>query len=174
VVKRTVANDDAYLQSKDSVLCALTDFRRECLITVEADSVIGEALDDMSRFRIHALLVTSQVVGSFEQQVVGLITRDDIERSRPRRRRAKASVSTEHRARRVADVMTAWNELPLIRYESLQSLTASVLYEMLQRAGFTHLLVIETQDDGSALARGLLSRAALAKRLRRPRPVSGP
>lgn len=27
VIERTVANDDAYLESKDSAFCALTDFR---------------------------------------------------------------------------------------------------------------------------------------------------
>jgi hypothetical protein len=63
--------------------------------------------------------------------------------------------------------MTPWNELPLVQYESLQSLTAYDLFEMFQGTGLTHLLVVETHGDESALARGLVSRATLAKRLRR-------
>jgi CBS domain-containing protein len=106
-----------------------------------------------------------------EQQIVGLITHYDIERRQPHRS-PQVGVSTAYGEVCVGDVMTPWNELPLIKYESLQSLTASDLYEMFQGTGLTHLLVIEAHDDGSAVARGLLSRSALAKRLRRPRAVS--
>jgi CBS domain-containing protein len=166
LIERTVANDDAYLESNDSALCALTDFRREHTITVEADSSIDDALGDMNRLGVHALLVTRQEVGGIEQQVVGLITYYDVERRRPHRY-PESPVSSEHSDIRVGDIMTPWNELPLVQYESLQSLTAYDLYEMFQGTGLTHLLVVETHDDESGLARGLLSRATLAKRSRR-------
>jgi CBS domain-containing protein len=166
LIERTAANNDVYLESSDSAFSGLTDFRREYLITVEADSSIDAALDDMNRLGVHALLVTRQEVESMEQQVVGLITYYDIERSRPHRLSGEAAA--EPRAICVSDVMTPWNELPLVRYESLQSLTAFEVYEMFQGTGLTHLLVIETDHDGSVLARGLLSRATLAKRLSRP------
>jgi CBS domain-containing protein len=165
LIKPTVANDDVYLERNDSAFCALTDFQREYLITVEADSSIDEALSDMNRLSVHALLVTRQEVGSIEQQVVGMITYYDIERRRPHRF-PQTAVSSEPRDIRVGDVMTPWNELPLVKYESLQSLTASDLYAMFQGTGLTHLLVVETHNDESVLARGLISRATLAKRLR--------
>ena len=63
----------------------------------------------------------------------------------------------------VADVMTLWNELTVVNYESLQTLTALDVYEMFQGTGLTHLLVIENHGDESAVARGLLSRATLAE-----------
>jgi CBS domain-containing protein len=165
LIERTVANDDAYLESTDSAFRALTDFRREYPITVEADCSIDDALRDMNRLSVHALLVTRQEVGSIEQQVVGLITYYDIERRRPHRFPQKA-VSSEGSAIRVGDVMTPWNELSLVRYESLQSQTAHDLYEMFQGTGLTHLLVVEIHGDESATAIGLVSRATLAKRLR--------
>jgi CBS domain-containing protein len=168
LIERTGVNDDAYLESKDSAFCALTDFRREDPITVEAASTIDEALGEMNRLSVHALLVTRQEVGDIDQQVVGLITYYDIERRRPHRYPQKAA-SSERSAIRVGDVMTPWNELPLVHYESLQALTASDLYEMFQGTGLTHLLVVETHGDESSLARGLISRATLAKRLRRAR-----
>ena len=168
VIERTVANDAAYLESDDSAFCALTDFRRDYPITVEADSSIDDALADMNRLGVHALLVTRQEVEGIEQQVVGLITYYDIERRRPHRY-PESAVSTERSGIRVGDVMTPCNELPLVQYESLQSLTAVDLYEMFQGTGLTHLLVVETHDDESGLARGLLSRTTLAKRLRRAR-----
>jgi hypothetical protein len=40
---------------------------------------------------------------------------------------------------------------------------------MFQGTGLTHLLVVEIHSDEVTLARGLVSRATLAKRLRRSR-----
>lgn len=67
------------------------------------------------------------------------------------------------------DVMTSSADWPAVSYESLQSLNVSDLYERFQGSGLTHLLVIETLGVGLAVARGLVSRAALTMRLHRPR-----
>jgi CBS domain-containing protein len=171
LIERTMAHDDAYLETNDSPFCALTDFRREYPITVAVDSFIDDAFGDMNRLGVHALLVTRQEVGSIEQQVVGLITYYDIERKRPHRY-PHARDSSERSAIRVGEVMTPWNELSLVKYESLQALTALDLYARFQGTGLTHLLVVEMHGDDSAVARGLLSRATLAKRLRGPRGMS--
>jgi CBS domain-containing protein len=165
LIERTGANDDAYLEHDDSAFCALTDFRRDYVITVEADGPIDDALADMNRLGVHALLVTRQEIGGIEQQVVGLITYYDIERIRPHRY-PQASRPNKGCVIPVADVMTPWNELTVVNYDSLQTLTAFDVYEMFQGTGLTHLLVIENHGDESAVARGLLSRATLAKRLR--------
>ena len=171
LIERTDANEDTHLGTNDSAFCALTDFRRDYPITVDADSYIDDALDDMNRLGVHALLVTRQEVDGIEPQVVGLITYYDLERRRPHRY-PQSDVSTERSGIRVGDVMTPCSELPLVHYESLQSLTAYDLYEMFQGTGVTHLLVVEAHDDESGFARGLLSRATLAKRLRRTRAAS--
>jgi hypothetical protein len=164
--ERSVCNDDAYLDSVDSAFCALTDFQEDYPITVEADCSIDDALADMHRLAVHALLVTQQDPDSEDQQVIGLITHYDIERRLPHRY-PHAVISRERSAVRVGEVMTACEELALVKYESLQTLTACELYEMFQGTGLTHLLVVEYHEDDSVLARGLVSRAALAKRLRR-------
>ncbi len=167
-VERSVAKDAAFLRPDDCALCALTDFRRECPVTVEADSAIDEALGEMNRLGVHALLVTRELCAGIEQQVVGLITGYHIERRRPERRPWEAASGARSRIR-VADVMTPWNELSLVSYESLRSLTAYDLHRMFQGTGLTHLLVIEDRGDESAFARGLISRAALTIRLHRAR-----
>jgi CBS domain-containing protein len=173
LIERIGAKDDGYLEHDDSAFCALTDFRREYLITVEADGSIDDALADMNRLGVHALLVTRQELGGIEQQVVGLITYYDIERIRPHRF-PQPSIPSKGRISRVGDVMTPWNELSLVHYESLEALTASDVYEMFQGTGLTHLLVIDNHGDDSVVARGLLSRATLAKRLRRIRGTRSP
>ena len=166
--ERAAVNDDTYLESSDSAFCALTDFEQEYPITVEADCSIEDALADMNRLGVHALLVTRQDSDSTDLQVVGLITYYDIERRHPHRH-PHATVFREHSGVRVREVMTSCDELALVKYESLQTLTAFELYEMFQGTGLTHLLVIEIHGDDVTLARGLVSRATLAKRLRRSR-----
>jgi CBS domain-containing protein len=166
--ERIVANDDSYLQSNDSAFCALTDFRREYPITVQASASIDDAVGEMNRFGVHALLVTQDEAGDLNSQIVGLITAYDIERYRPHRSHDSRDLKPVKSAR-VCDVMTPWNELSLVKYESLQTLTAVDVYKMFQGTGLTHLLVVELHGDDSAVLRGLLSRAALAKRLMRSR-----
>ncbi len=68
--------------------------------------------------------------------------------------------------------MTPSDELPVVKYELLQSLTARDLYEMFQGTGSTHLLVVEDHGNESTVARGLVSRVALTIRLHRPRAAS--
>ncbi len=102
---------------------ALTDFRREHPITVDADSSIEDALGDMNRLGVHALLVTRQTAEGTGPQVVGLITYYDVERTRPHRY-PESAASSGQRDVRVGEFMTPCNELPLVKYESLQSLTA--------------------------------------------------
>jgi CBS domain-containing protein len=162
----SVVADGACLDSGDSALCALTDFQQHDPITVEIDCSIEDALAEMSRWGVHALLVIQQALGGMDLQVVGLITRYDIERSH--RRHDTAAPGEPNGIIRVGEVMTAWDELALVRYESLGTLAGRNLHEMFQGTGLTHLLVVEFRDDDSVVARGLLSRGALDKRRDQP------
>ena len=120
--ERSAVNDNAYLDSDDSAFRALTDFRREIPFTVEADRCIEDALADMNRLGVHALLVARQEFGAAELQVVGLITYCDIERKHLHRH-LHSSVFRERSGVRVGDVMTSCDELALVKYESLQTLS---------------------------------------------------
>ncbi|MGO9036783.1 MAG: CBS domain-containing protein [Steroidobacteraceae bacterium] len=170
LAERAAVNDAAYLQPDDSALCALTDFRHEHPITVHADSFVGDALRDMNLRSVHALLVTREVEFGIGEQVVGMITYFDIER-RHSHRHPHGTLSMQFSRLRVAEVMAPCEELSLVNYQSLQSLSASDLYEMFQGTGLTHLLVVERHGNGSTLARGLLSRASLTMRLHRARTM---
>jgi CBS domain-containing protein len=162
----SVVDDGACLHSEDSALCALTDFEQHDPITVEIDCSIEDALAEMGKWGVHALLVIQQALGGMDLQVVGLITHYDIERRH--RRHETAAPGEPHGVIRVGEVMTAWDELALVRYESLATLAGRNLHEMFQGTGLTHLLVVEFRDDDSVVARGLLSRAALDKRRYHP------
>jgi CBS domain-containing protein len=150
--------DYSALTPDDSAYCALTDFNREYPITEPAGCTVDEALNDMERIGVHALVVTKAQPEGADQQVVGLITSADIQHLRFQPGKGKV---------RIEDVMTSWDELPLVKYESLQDLTALELYQMFQGTGLSHLLVVEDHGSEAALARGLISRASLAMRLSR-------
>jgi CBS domain-containing protein len=166
LIVRFVANDGSHLEADDSAFHALTDFQHEYPITVDTDTSIDEALADMNRLCVQALLVTQGRFEGVDPQVAGLITAYDIARERPHSS-SRTTGTTARKHATVGEIMTPRSELSLVNYESLQTLTALDLYQMFQGTGLTHLLVIETQGVDSAVARGLLSRATLAKRLRR-------
>jgi CBS domain-containing protein len=166
LVERSIAHDGLHLEADDSAFHALTDFQHEYPITVDADTSIDEALADMNRLYVHALLVTQGRFEGVDPQVAGLITAYDIARERPHSF-PRTTGTTARKRVTVGEIMTPRSELSLVNYESLQTLTALDLYKMFQGTGLTHLLVIETRGVDSAVARGLLSRETLAKRLRR-------
>jgi CBS domain-containing protein len=162
--------DDTYLEPGDSAFYALTDFRRTSPGTIEPHVSIDAALAEMNRLGVHALLVAQEASNEENPQILGLITEYDIQRERPHRYdRTAVFIKSKHAS--VGDVMTPSQELSLVHIESLQTLAAFEVYEMFQGTGLTHLLVVETQGDDQFVARGLLSRGSLARRLRRTHSV---
>jgi CBS domain-containing protein len=162
LAEHSAENDVPNPEDNNSAFCALTDFRREYPAAVNADSSLDDALADMIRLGVHTLVVIQQRIESVDPYLVGLITAHDIERERPHRLRRTTRLNWPEDAI-VADVVTPWDELPLVNYESLRTMSADDLNEIFQSASLTHLLVIEMQGAESMLARGLLSRAALAE-----------
>jgi hypothetical protein len=149
--------DSGALSPEDSAYRALTEFNSEYPITEPTARSVDGALFDMVRLCVHAMVVTKPRPEGADQQVVGLLTAYDILHKCPHQDIWKA---------RIEDIMTSWDELPLVKYESLQTLTVLDAHKMFQGTGLTHLLAIEDHGSNTALARGLIARASLPKRLR--------
>ena len=156
---------DTELAPSDAALRALTDFSDDWPITADVDRSIDDALADMIRFGVRALLVTQSCYESRRPEIAGLITSYDIQGERPLQF-LQASNQRRHSDICVGHIMTPWDELPLLDYESLRSLSVAGVHELLLGAGLTHLLVVEMNGNGPALVRGLLSRSELERRLR--------
>src|SRR5580658_3471341 len=109
------------LQDNNSAFRALTDFRSEYPTAVNADSSIDDALANMIRLGVRTLVVTQQRMDSVDPYLVGLITAYDIERERPHRLRRTTRLNWPEDVI-VADVVTPWDELPLVNYESLRTM----------------------------------------------------
>src|SRR5579872_3908469 len=128
-------HDDSQLESDASAYHALTDFQRECPITIDTNNSIDDALADMNRLGVHALLVTKRSFGG--ANVAGLITAYDIARERPHNSWPTTGTRPQKHVT-VGEIMTPRSELSLVNYESLATLTALDLYRMFQGTGLTH------------------------------------
>jgi CBS-domain-containing membrane protein len=156
--RRSVA-DGNFLDPDDPAIHAITDFTREHPVTVDAERQIDDALDDMIRLGVRALLVFKEL------RIVGLVTSYDIQGERPLQF-LQSSNYRHHRDIRVVDIMTPWDQLFAVDWEQLQSARAGELFRVLEETGLTHLIVIEHDRNNSiATVRALVSRARLARQL---------
>jgi CBS domain-containing protein len=159
VLPRRFIADGHGLSSSDPAVLAVTDFTREHPVTIDPERQIDDALDDMIRMGVRALLVVK------DQRIVGLITSYDIQGERPLQF-LQSSTYSHHRDIRVAHIMTPWHVLTALNWETLQTMRAGDLLQVLDHAGLTHIIVVEADRVGaSCVVRALVSRARLIRQL---------
>lgn len=161
-IPQRVAPDLSPLNADDPAMAAMTDFTRECPVAVSPDRHIDDALQDMIRAGVRALLVLD------EGRVLGLITSYDIQGERPIQfLQSPACVHDTclHRDVRVADIMTALEQLPVLDLRSVQPARVGDLLETFKATEQTHLVVVESHADGTSFVRGLISRTRLERQL---------
>jgi CBS domain-containing protein len=160
VLPRRSVLDGRALDPGDPAVYAITDFTRDYPMTVDVDRQIDDALNDMIRLGVRALLAAK------EQHLVGLITSYDIQGERPMQF-LQSSTYSRHQDIRVADIMTPWDRLMALDWESVESARAGELLTVFEETGLTHLLVIEIDKKSStATVRALASRARLMRQLK--------
>jgi CBS domain-containing protein len=147
------------LKSKDPALLAMTDFTRKIAITVAPDTPVDAALNDMVRLSVRSLLVVRA------EGVIGLITSYDIEGPRMARLTDQAAAPRREDIR-VTDVMTEWEDLPTLDWHTVQTATIADLLEIFEGIGVMHLLVVESDERGADVVRGLISRTRIERQLR--------
>jgi len=158
--RRSVA-EGQLLSPGDPASLAVTDFTREHPVTVDADRQIDDALNDMIILGVRALLVYK------ESRVVGLVTSYDIQGERPIQF-LQTSTFTQHRDIHVAHIMTPWDELSVLGWGTLEPMRAGDLLHLMDEAGLTHLIVVESdRQSSSCIIRALASRARLRRQLQR-------
>jgi CBS domain-containing protein len=160
VLPHRSVSDGQYLTANDPAILAVTDFTREHPATVDEERQIDDALADMVRLGVRALLVVRG------HRVVGLITSYDIQGERPLQF-LQTSTYSHHRDIRVGHIMTPWDDLLAVEWQHLQSARAGDLLAVLEEAGITHLLVVDSAKKNDApTVRALVSKARLHRQLR--------
>jgi CBS domain-containing protein len=155
---RRPAESHQEMKSNDPAVHAMTDFTSKLAITVAADRQIDAALADMVRLGVRAMLVMRA------NSVIGLITSYDIEGPRPARF-AERPQATRREAITVSDIMTEWEDLPTLDWHTVQTARISDLLEIFAGIGVMHLLVVESNERGAEVVRGLISRSRIGRQL---------
>lgn len=159
VLPRRSILDGRALERSDPSIYAVTDFKRDYPMTVDAERQIDDALSDMIRLSVRALLVAK------EQRLVGLLTSYDIQGERPMQFLQSSNYS-RHQDIRVVHVMTPWDELMALDWEHLEEARAGDLLMLFQQTTLTHLLIVEVdRKTSTSIVRGLASRARLLRQL---------
>ncbi|HMK85704.1 MAG TPA: CBS domain-containing protein [Steroidobacteraceae bacterium] len=159
VLPRRSILDGQPLELSDPAIYAITDFKRDYPMTVDAERQIDDALSDMIRLSVRALLVAK------EQRLIGLITSYDIQGERPMQFLQSSNYS-RHQDIRVVDVMTPWDELLALDWDGVEAARASDLLIAFRQTNLTHLLVIEVDKKSkTSIVRALASRARLMRQL---------
>lgn len=141
----------------DPAALVMSDFRRIPPITVAEDRSIDEALRDMVRFGVRALLVVR------EGKVTGLITSYDIQGERPLQF-LQCSTFTRHEEIEVGHIMTPWEEVPVLEWAAVEQARVGDLLGIFSESGLTHLVIVES-ESGAATVRGLISRTQTERQL---------
>jgi CBS domain-containing protein len=156
---RRPAEHHPELKSTDPALHAMTDFTSKIAITVAPDRQIDAALGDMMRLGVRALLVVRA------DNVIGLITSYDIEGPRAALCEQR-SEATRRGDIHVSDIMTEWDDLPTLDWRTVQTVRIADLLEIFEGIGVMHLLVVENDERGAEVVRGLISRSRIERHLR--------
>ena len=163
-------DDSSELYPDDPAYRAVTDFQHDGPITVPASYPLDAAQGDLRRPGVHALFVTREEPGCSEARFIGLVTRHELQAGgAPQAEPSPAAGAAAQR--RVAEVMTPVEALAVARYASLRGMTVQDVSEMFEETGLAHLLVVDGDGGDLGIARGLISRALLALRLRGSSPI---
>lgn len=159
VLPRRSVLDGQRLEPGDPAIYAISDFKRDFPMTVESERQIDDALTDMIQLGVRALLVAK------DQRLVGLVTSYDIQGERPIQFLQSSNYS-RHQDIRVMHVMTPWDELHALDWESIESARAAELLAVFEQTSLTHLLIVEVDRKTSrSVVRALASRARLMRQL---------
>ena len=151
--------DGQRLKSSDPAIYAITDFTRDYPMTVDPERQVDDALSDMIRLGMRALLVAR------DQTLVGLVTSYDIQGERPMQF-LQSSNYNRHQDIRVMHVMTPWDELVALDWERVESARAGELLAIFEQTNLTHLLVVEVdRKTHVSVVRALASRTRLLRQL---------
>jgi CBS domain-containing protein len=151
---------EARLALTDPAVHVATDFALEQPVTVPEELPIDDALREMIRAGVRALLVVRDEV------VTGLITSYDIQGERPLQFLTESGYR-RHDEIEVGHIMTPWERVPTLDWQALDRARVSDLAASFRSTAATHVVMVEHTDQGRSAVRGLISRTRLERQLGR-------
>jgi len=153
-----------FVRSSDSATRVITDFAASPAFTIGADRPIDDALDEMFRRGVRALIVLDE-----RDAVVGLITSYDIQGERVQRSLA-GQADRRREELKVREILTPCGEWASIDWHEAQAARIDDVLEIFRRCDAPYLIVLERGTEAApALLRGIISRTRLERQLGEPR-----
>ncbi|MBA2491567.1 MAG: CBS domain-containing protein [Gammaproteobacteria bacterium] len=141
-----------------TALDVMTDLLRVKVFTVAPETPIDDALQKMIHAEVRLLIVTG-----YADSVLGVITATDIMGERPIA--ISSAERVPHSAIRVEQVMTARDEIGALRMKDVERASVGDIVATLRGAGRQHAIVLDQDDRGKAILRGIFSTTQIAKLL---------
>jgi len=154
------ASNHPFIRAGDSALRVLTDFAASSAFTVSAGCGIDDALDEMFRRGVRALIVLDE-----QDAVIGLVTSYDIQGGRaqqylegqPTRRREELCVR---------EILTPCAEWTTIDWHEVRSARIDDVLAIFRRTASPYLLILEAGNETTPeYLRGIISRSRLERQL---------
>jgi CBS domain-containing protein len=149
---------EGHLALTDPAVHVVTDFLFQQPVTVPEEFPIDNALREMIRSGVRALLVVR------DERVTGLITSYDIQGERPLQFLTESGYR-RHDEIEVGHITTPWKRVPTLDWQALDRARVSDLTAFFRCTAATHVVMVEHTDQGSTAVRGLISRTQLERRL---------
>jgi CBS domain-containing protein len=149
---------EAPLALTDPAVHVVTDFVFEQPAIVPEELSIDDALREMIRAGVRALLVVRDEV------VTGLITSYDIQGERPLQFLTESGYR-RHDEIEVGHIMTPWARVPTLDWQALGRARVADLVASFRSTSATHVVLVEHTDQGRGAVRGLISRTRLERQL---------
>ncbi len=136
----------------------MTDLKEVTAVTIDPQASIEHAMRVMVRRNVRLLLVVN-----VDNEIVGLITATDLLGEKP------LQYLREHGGRRadiqVRDIMTPHERLEAIGIEELRAARVGHVLATLRSSHRQHALVVDRDECGHPMVRGILSSSQLARQL---------
>ncbi len=136
----------------------MTDLCSVSVVNVRARTSLEKANDKMIRYGVRMLLVMDDT-----DKVSGLLTATDVLGEKPVR--FLQQMGGTHADILVRDVMTAQQELEVLKLEDVQNAKVGDILATLKASGRQHAMVVEEKVDGNQTVRGLFSVTQIARQL---------
>jgi CBS domain-containing protein len=151
----------------------MTDFTQRNMVTVDVGIPVDAALEVMRHAGVRAAFVIDAVQG----RVLGLVTAHDIMGEKPIRFLQSIGCTHTTCSRddvKVGDVMERAEEWTVARMVDVEPASVGDMLDALERAGRTHLPVVEAVPGREPTLRGVFSRAKLLRLTEESRRAGAP
>lgn len=143
---------------EDPAFSVMSDFSQSTPITIDPDEPMDEALNEMKVKGVHLLLVVNS-----EKDIIGLISSEDLLGEKP------IKIIQENRISRsqilVKMIMEPINKIAAFDIEAVEHARVGNIVQTLQSLRTHYALVVQTDEKGIQIIRGLFNTSQISKQL---------